>query len=178
MNRRNLLAGFCGLTSGGLLMGAGAFSSVEARRRLTVEVAQDSEALLKLEQLGAGHRSTNDGTRGAVMLTFGDNQQSAGLGTDSVYEFDRDNDAVVDGLIRITNQGTQSVKIRADHTTDSELTVALYDLSDSERTALRTRPAKLAVGESIDVGVRIRTHGAALGSFEETMTIVAEASTV
>lgn len=49
MNRRQLLTGLGGLTAtGGLALGSGAFTSVNANRNLTVDVADDSYALLSL----------------------------------------------------------------------------------------------------------------------------------
>ncbi|WP_336038249.1 hypothetical protein [Halobacterium yunchengense] len=185
MKRRTFLAGL-GATAAGssAVLGTGAFTSVSADRRLQVEVASDDDALLALTQLGSGFRSAEDGTPEKVEFSFPSMEEQVddhglGLGADSVYEFDRDADESsteepTEGLLRIENQGTQPVTVYSEHQTDSELEVELYDVEDDDETALRDDPALLDVGESVDVGFRIRTVGADVGEFEETLTIVAD----
>jgi hypothetical protein len=182
MKRRTYLSRLGILSAaGGLTVGSGAFSSVRAERTVTVETADDDEALLALDDIGPGRRSF-ESSSDTVELRFPSFYEESqkrnfdlGLGTDSVYEFDRDADATTDGLIGITNRGTQQVKVYSEHQTDSELDIELYDVTDAERTALRDDPPELTVGESVDVGFRIRTTDAEVGSFNETLTIVAEA---
>jgi len=187
MKRRTLITSLGGLAaSSALVVSSGAFTSVSADRRMQVETAGDNDALLRLEQLGDGERSDEDGTPETVSFAFpGDeefrNDPSLGLGTDSVYEFDRDANEpdgsnATEGLLRIENQGTQPVAVYSEHQTDSELEIELYDVTDSDRTALSADPATLGVGEHVDVGFRIRTFDADLGTFDETLTIVAEAT--
>ena len=189
MNRRTLIAGLGSLTASSVFtMGTGAFTSVSADRRLTVETAGDNNALLKLKQLGDGTgyggRSIENGTPEQVMFSFPgtgelDENLNFGLGVDSVYEFDRDSGESDDpdpteGLLRITNQGSQLVEVYSEDTTPSDIDVELYDVADQDDTALRDRPAELDVGEFVDVGFRIRTFGADKDTFEETLTIVAD----
>ncbi|TKX63365.1 hypothetical protein [Halorubrum sp. GN12_10-3_MGM] len=190
MNRRTIIAGLGSLTASSMLaVGTGAFTSVSAERRLTVETAGDNNALLRLKQLGDGSevfraRSLEGGSPEQVGFSFPgtgelDENPDLGLGPDSVYEFDRDSGesddpAPTEGLLRIENQGTQPVEIYSNHETDSELEIELYDVSDADRAALRDDPANLDVGDSVDVGFRIRTFGTDVGTFEETLTIVAE----
>lgn len=186
MQRRNLLFTLCGIAGAGGILGTGAFTSVSGRRSVRVSVADDNDAYLGLSQLGAGERSGEDGTPGRVQFSFpGDQELSSnpnlGLGPDSVYEFDRDAGAKgggssTEGLLRIANQGTQSVEVYSEHETDSDLEVELYDVTDADRTALRDDPVVLDVGEEIDVGFRIRTFDSSLGTFDETLTIVADAT--
>lgn len=185
MKRRTYLAGLGSLAAAsGLTVGSGAFSSVSTERSLTVETAGDAEGLLSLQQLGSGGRSEDDGTPEKVEFSFpGTDRRLAdsdiGLGTDSVYEFDNDADesggaGSVDGLLKITNQGTQPVEVYSEHPTSSEIEIELYDVTDPDRTALRDEPATLAVGEHVDVGFRIRTNDAGVGTFDETLRIVAQ----
>lgn len=186
MKRRNFILGLGSLTGvGSLVFGTGAFTSVAADRQLTAQVADDNDALLGLHQLGEGERSDEDGTPEQVEFSFpGDEERLAdpnlGLGTDSVYEFDRDaaessKSSPTEGLLRITNQGTQTVEVYSQFQSTSNLEVELYDVTDTEEVALRDDPAELDVGEHVDVGFRIRTFGTPVGTFDETLTIVAEA---
>lgn len=180
MNRRAFILGLGALAGGGsLAASSGAVSSVSADRRLTVETADDNVALLALEERGSGTRSVDDGS--VVAFSFPGLRErlsnpDLGLGSDSVYEFDRDASAGgTDGLLRIENRGTQSVEVYSEHQTSSDLAIELYDVTDPNDTALRDDPPELGVGEFVDVGVRIRTFGASIGTFDETLTIVAEA---
>lgn len=188
MKRRRLLGGIAGLTATtSVVTGTGAFSSVDAQRRLQVAVADDNDALLALRQRGGGKRSLEDGTPETVELYLpGVDERLAdadiGLGPDSVYEFDHDasesqKSTPTDGLLRITNQGTQTVDVYSRFETNSQLEVELYDVTDPSDTALRSDPAELGVGESLDVGVRVRTFDAVPNTYDETLTIVAETGT-
>lgn len=184
MKRRQVITAIGGLAaSASLTLGSGAFTSVSAGRQLTVETAGDNDALLRLEQLGAGKRSTEDGSPEQVEFSFPGLQErlddpSSGLGVDSTYEFDRDAEesgstSPVEGLLRIENQGSQPVEVYSRHETDSDLDVELYDVTDATKTALRDSPVVIDVGEHVDVGFRIRTFDADVGTFDETLTIVA-----
>jgi len=185
MKRRNFIAVLgAAATSGATILGTGAFTSVSATRQLEVETAGDNNALLRLKQLGDGSRSSENGTPENVEFSFpGKDERLAnpdlGLGADSVYEFDRDSGESDDpdpaeGLLRIENQGTQPVEVYSEHETDSELEIELYDVSDDDKTALRDDPPILGIGESVDVGFRIRTFSADVGTFDETLTIIAD----
>jgi hypothetical protein len=190
MKRRKFLTAFGGLTVGSsAVVSSGAFSTVDAARILTIETADDNDSLLKLEQLGDpasldGGRSGENGFPEVVSFSFPGvtrrlEDPETGLNVDSVYEFDQDSGEAddpnpVQGLLRITNQGTQAVSVYSRHSTDSELGIELYDVTDPSRTALRDDPAALGVGSSVDVGFRIRTFDAELGEFDETLAIVAD----
>jgi len=185
MKRRRFVLGTAGLITGASgVLGTGAFTSVSADRHLKVETAGDNAALLRLKQLGDGYRSDEGGSPERVKFSLPGMQErisdtDLGLGTDSVYEFDRDADESDDptpteGLLRIENRGTQRVSVYSDHETDSELEVELYDVADPDKTALRDDPAVLDEGGSVDTGFRVRTFDADVGTFDETLTIVAE----
>jgi hypothetical protein len=191
MKRRTFVGSLGALAAGGsAVLGTGAFTSVSASRSLTVEVADDNDALLALSELGEGSdgkggRSQKGGD--TVSFSFpGVGRRLAdpdlGLGTDSVYEFDRDSgeaDAADPerGLLRVENRGTQPVDVHSEFPDSSQIDVELFDVSDPDRTALRDDPAELGVGEFVDVGFRISTDGADIGTFDETLTVVAEQPT-
>lgn len=185
MKRRTLIASFGGLTAGSVFaVGSGAFTSVRTERSVTVETANDNDARLRFKQLGDGKRSVEDGTPERVEFSFPGLEErldnpGLGLGPNSVYEFDRDagesdDTDPVEGLMRIENQGTQPVEVYSKHATGSELEIELYDVTDSNETALRDDPVTLAVGEYVDVGFRIRTFDTESETFDETLTIIAE----
>lgn len=186
MKRRRFIVGLGGFAAGsGFTLGTGAFTSTSAERQLEVQTAGDNDALLALTERGDGTRSLETGGNPQkVEFSFPgweERTDDIGLGTNSVYEFDRDNresksSDPTEGLLRIKNQGTQTVKVYSEHETDSELDIELYDVSDDSKTALVNAPAVLGVGDSVDVGFRIRTFGVDIGTFKETLTIVAEAT--
>ena len=185
MKRRKFVFGFgTAVAAGTGVLGTSAFTSTSAARQLEVQTAGDNNALLRLKQLGSGQRSLEDGTPENVLFRFPALQEryqnpGLGLGTDSIYEFDRDanasnNPPPTEGLLRIENQGTQPVEVYSEDETDSELEIELYDVTDPDDTALRDEPPMLDVGDSIDVGFRIRTFGADVDTFNETLTIIAD----
>jgi hypothetical protein len=179
MNRRDVIIGL-GITGvAGSFVGTGAFTATTANRELSVEVTGDDSASLRLRELGDGGRSAKNGPE--VEFSFPVGGSDTGLGSDSVYEFDRDasetgQNSLTLGLLRIENHGTQPVKVYSTHSTDSSLEVELYDVTDPDRLALSDDPPVLNVGESVDVGFRIRTYGTAIGTYRETIEIVAQAA--
>jgi len=179
MNRREFITGLGVTGVAGSFVGTGAFTATTADRELSVEVTGDDSASLTLRELGNGGRSAENGPE--VEFNFPViGGSDTGIGSNSVYEFDRDaseagqNNPTL-GLLRIENHGTQSVKVYSTHSTDSSLQVELYDVTDPDRLALSDDPAVLNVGESVDVGFRIRTYGTAIGTYHETIEIVAQA---
>mgnify|MGYP000227021016 CR=1 FL=1 len=185
MKRRTLIAGIGSLTAGSVFaVGSGAFTSVQASRTVTVETAGDNDALLRLQQLGSGYRSSETGTPEQVKFSFPGFQErladpDLGLGVDSVYEFDRDADESdtsdsTTGLLRIGNRGTQPVVVYSKHESANDISIELFDVTDPDRAALRDDPIRLGTGDFVDVGFRIQTFDAEVGTFDETLTVVAE----
>ena len=112
MRRRQLLAGLGGLVGGGgLLLGTGAFTSVNADRDASVAVAEEDEAFLRIIESpntanGAFASTTSASDGEQVYLDFNNSipgQPSEGPGQSSEYEFD--------DVFRIENQGTQTVYV-------------------------------------------------------------------
>ena len=188
MKRRTLLAGVGSLAAASsTILGSGAFTTVSADRTVNVEVADDNQSLLALHERGEsryveGGRSNKGGD--TVSFSFPGvgrriDNPSLGLGVDSVYEFTQDsgeagNQNPEQGLARIQNQGTQPVEVHSVHKTDSPLEIELFDVTDSDWTALRDDPVELTVGAEVYIGVRLRTHGGSTGDFDETLTIIAD----
>lgn len=173
MERRRFLAGLGGVASVvSLAFGTGAFTSVSAKRAVTVDIADDFRAFLRMEPIAdeglngelTGRSSVNGGK---VVFEIpgdddGENPNALGVGLDSVYEFH--------DLLEIVNQGTQPVEVYSTYGGDALANLALV----RDSGILRDNPPTLDVGEHLDVGLYIDTHGSSVGEYDETLTIVAD----
>ena len=175
MRRRRLLASVGGLVAAGsTALGTGAFTSVEAERNVSITVAKDYRAFLRMEPIGdKGIDGENTGRSfvNGNEIEFeipgdegGENSDASGVGLDSVYEFH--------DLITVSNQGTRPVRLYSSYNGDHLGDLAL--ISDSD--ILRDDPPVLDVGDSLNVGLYIDTHGSSIGGLDETLSIVAEAT--
>jgi hypothetical protein len=107
MNRRQVLAAIGALGGGGAVVtGTGAFTSVEANRDVSVQVADDSSALLRMAAAGEGNDGyiTTDGGELGIDLTS-DNDAVGGEGVNA------DATTVIADLFEIQNQGTQEIEV-------------------------------------------------------------------
>ena len=181
MKRRTILGVLGALSSSSALaLGSGAFGFVRAERGLAVEVTHDDAAYLKLRSRGSGGRATRDKTPEQVKFNFPgvfEDSPGDGIGTNSIYEFDRDAGEGPDGtegLREIQNQGSNDVIVYSEHETTSDLNIELYDVTDPNKTALRDVQPELEPTERIVVGFRIESFDVGSDTYEETLTIVAE----
>lgn len=157
-------------------LGSGAFSSVEANRSVTVNVASDDQAYLALTPVSdgsanAGYSITN--SENELELRFnGENPDTngTGVGTDSKYYFDN--------VFAIRNQGTQPVDVYATYDTQNLNDLAIYESSEDTRTLLDSANGaiEVTVGEEIVCGMYIDTRNVSTNDYDEQLTIVAEAS--
>ena len=185
MKRRNLIAGLGGLAaSSGLLVGTGAFTSVNATRSVSVSTAEDDSAYLKLTERGSGARSLIDGDKLSFTIpgTFDDDYPSGvgtdpeGVGSDSVYRFSGDAAHNEDGLFGISNQGTQPVEIYSTQATTSGVpSVTIYDVGSGDLLTESSPSAPLGTGEQLLCGLEIDTHGVDTAEYDVTLTINAVA---
>jgi len=177
MNRRRLLAAFGAAAGASGILGTGAFTSVEADRSVSVEVADDADAFLMMEPSSGPNSEYATADGGTIALEFTDTDAGgSGVGTDSVYQFD--------DVFRITNQGTQPMYVWAtfadasgNFTPDgSDTDIYLYPNGDSDD---RLRDSDddvlyLGVGQSAGIGVHVDTTSVTKNQ-ELTMTINADA---
>lgn len=108
MNRRQILASIGALGGGSALVtGTGAFTSVEANRDLSVQVADDSSALLRMAAAGEGNDEyvTTDGGELGIDITSSNPTDAGGQGVNA------DATTVIADLFEIQNQGTQEVAV-------------------------------------------------------------------
>ena len=186
MNRRTVLAGLGSLTAGGLAVGSGAFTSVDAERSVSVATSPDTDAYLQLEEVGDGLRSVNDGSKIKFYIPglteTGENgyneQDPEGVGVDSVYRFGRDGKSDDPGLFEIRNQGTQPVRVwttqpRLEKDGETLPKVDIYDVENGEVLTADDRSRLVDVGgDPILGGLRIDTHGVDPGNrFEVAIRI-------
>ncbi|NHX34985.1 MULTISPECIES: hypothetical protein [Halolamina] len=172
MQRRRLLTGLGALVGGGsLAVSTGAFSSVSAERSVSVGLADDAYAFLRMSPIsddGLGGETGRSSTNGEVVEfeipgdDEGENADAQGVGVDSVYEFH--------DLLEISNHGTQTVEVYSTYGGGALNDLALV----GHNGVLRDEPPILNVGDSISVGLYIDTHGSSIGEFDETLTIIAD----
>ncbi|MFB6179014.1 MAG: hypothetical protein ABEI77_04740 [Halorientalis sp.] len=183
MKRRGYIAGFgTVVASGGFVLSSGAFTSVSADRTITVNVADDTDALLKIDSVGDGGRSTTKNGQLKLNIPGTDEDKYGGtdpdgIGTDSVYWFGADaGGSLGDGLFKITNQGTQDVNVYGtDGSEDDEPSVAMFD-ADSETVFTESNPYEsLGIGKTLYCGIRLDTHGADVAHYDVPMMINAVA---
>lgn len=113
MKRRNFIVGLGALSAGGAAaVGSGAFTSAVAKRDVSVEVADDSEAYLALESNDEYAIENSDGT---LELDFSQEVSGEGshVGERSAYVFGKGNawENPENGLFTVKNQGTKDVEI-------------------------------------------------------------------
>ena len=179
MKRRNFIAGLGALSAGGAAaLGTGAFSSVEAERDVSVELADDADAYLALESTSQYAEPNGDGV---LELDFGtqvdvdDEELGEHVGEDSTYFFgsgssDRN-------VFEVENQGTQEVEVSpgrqvlyfdgdGDIVNDPEPAELAFDLRITGDSAVTLGP-----GESVGYYLAIVTTEDAPDTAEGTFEI-------
>jgi hypothetical protein len=127
MNRRQLIAALGAATGASGIVGTGAFTSVRADRSVDVQVAGDDSAYLRLTEAsdrrsadpGDNSKAYVDTSGDQVSLDFSGSNDTADLGDG----FNVDAVTEIKDLLKMENQGTQSVYLSVD--------VAALDISDS-----------------------------------------------
>lgn len=191
MQRRKLLASFGSLAAAGAAgIGTGAFTSVSADRELTVEVADDANALLRLVPVPASENAdyveVEDGQFAADVSDGNDGLLGDGVNSRAV--------TTVADLFRVENQGTQPVyvwlledggrngsKRHAFYTgswPDDAMAISLANFNgdvgalkgDGRQrqpqydAGVRTAAVELGVGDHVDVGLVVDTPQGSAGS--------------
>lgn len=177
MRRRTLIAGLGAVTAGAsTLVGSGAFTSISADRSVSVTVAGDADAFLRLTPIDDATGRSGTATDGTVTFDIpgdgtAESDSATGVGVDSEYRFY--------DLVEIENQGTQAADVYStyDASAGSLNDLALLDGDLSGNEILDAGNAQtLGVGESVTAGLYIDTTGTPTDAngYEETLTIVAE----
>jgi hypothetical protein len=96
-------------SGGAILAGTGAFTSVEADRDISVQVADDTNAFLRIAAAGEGNDEyvTTEGGELGIDLTSDNRTDAGGQGVNA------DATTVIADLFEVQNQGTQEVEVEA-----------------------------------------------------------------
>ncbi|WP_233125222.1 hypothetical protein [Halorubrum sp. SD683] len=157
---------------GAVVTGTGAFTSVEANRDVSVQVADDTDALLRMAAAGEGNDeyvTTNGGELGIDLTS--DNPTAAGgkgVNTDAV--------TVIADLFEIQNQGTQEVEV--------EVTpLSFVDSNNSNSLIVLVVPqtnfptVTLGVGDTETYSLVVGTFpGGSSFEIDDEITVTAEAT--
>lgn len=183
MKRRKFVLGLGAATFGGATtIGSGAFTSTQAERSITVGVVQDSDAFLKLDAEGSVNRSS---AGDVVEMDFPGIQETDlnpqdpdGVNANAVTRFSSEPDEDdSDGLLRITNQGTQSVDIySAQDPEPGEPVIDLFDVTSGSLLTEESPYSNLSVGDELKVGVQIDTTDVSTGDYDLVLAIIGKAS--
>jgi len=160
--------------AGGSVLGTGAFSTAEATRDVSVQVANENNAFLSIKPSNTanGQFATQGSTDNQIGLDFsGSGNGGSGVGQNSVYNFD--------DVFRIANQGTQTIYVWSRLSGGSKFdddNLYFYpngsrstELNDSSNSVLTLSP-----GESAKIGVHVDTGELSTGSDSITATIRAD----
>jgi len=170
MKRRRLITGLAGVAgASSLVVGSGAFNFANVERSISIDVADDAYAFLRLNERGGGERSEIDsGTLEFNIPGEDDDDYPAGnptdpegLGTNSVYRFGGDAAHDEAGLFAVRNQGTQPVQVYStQQTTEDVPSVTMYNVNTGDLLTESSPSSQLGVGSGpLVCGLEIDTHG-------------------
>lgn len=183
MKRRTVLGLAASAIGGTLAAGSGAFTSAEADRSVTVEIADDLEAFLVIdpEAVDTAGRSSlvsldpdiDEPYQASFRIPGPEDDliggtDPDGIGKDSRYKFD--------SMAVIRNQGTQEINVYSEHTGDLD-NIAIFDIEDPE--TLLTSPENavtLDVGDEFQMGLHFEIGDQDTGEYNETVTIIGEST--
>lgn len=171
-------------SASGLVVGSGAFNFGNVERSVSIAVADDDSAFLKLTERGSGMRSVVDG--GILKVSIPGYQESdyptsnptdpAGVGTDSVYRFGKDAGGDEVGLFGVTNQGTRPVEVYSTQpSTTGVPSITIFDAESGDLLTEDSPSAALGVGEQLLCGIEVDTHGVDPRSEEYEVSVVINA---
>ncbi|OYR60516.1 DUF1102 domain-containing protein [Halorubrum ezzemoulense] len=173
MKRRTLLTSVGSLAAtSAVAVGTGAFTSVSADRAVSVEIADDSSALLMFDP--GLKSSTNDAFAsyedGQLVLDFDETDAGGqGVNHDAVSQFDQ--------VFKLVNRGTQAVNIWFEHDLPG-VTFYRFDPDSNSLDGPSNAKIGLAAGGHMKIGVEIDTTASGAGdvsSLSGTVTIHASA---
>ena len=169
MERRKFLIGLGSATVGGsALLGSGAFTRVEAQRRVKIEVAEDPDAYLGLDGCvdspNSSYTRLDDSGHLEVEMSPENPTEAGGQGINS------DSFTYFDDVFEIRNQGKQAVCIWIEAEPNPELEDPPEEYADEPRIAFYNSEQDdflvepdesylLGVGERKCVGIRTMTKG-------------------
>lgn len=187
MKRRRYITALGGITGiSSFVVGSGAFNFANVERTVSVAIADDYTAFLRLTQRGSGDRSDIDGNPDVIKFSIpGDDEDDyptgsptkpEGVGTDSVYRFGEDAGHDETGLFGVENQGNQPVKIYSTQPSTSGVpSVTIFDVESSNLLTEDSPSSTVDVGEQLVCGLEIDTHGVDVQNDEYDLSVVINA---
>ena len=182
MNRRTLL-GLMGSGVGSMaVIGSGAFNIASAEREVTVDVVRDSDAYLKLDAVGPVNRSSDGdlvrfdipGLREGEGDEFNE-QNPTGVNSDAITRLSGVDST--DGLLAITNQGTEPIDVYAVHDPGpKEPEIGLFNIETGDLLTESSPLENLTIGEEVRVGIEIDATDISVGEYSLVLTLVGETS--
>jgi hypothetical protein len=152
------------------------------QRDVSINVADDYRAFLKLEQRGTGRRSYQDGDPATIGIDIPkpDESVAEGVNSDAVYRFGSDASGTEKGLFSIANQGTRPVKIYSEQQTIAGVpSVTLYDVETGKELLKDSPSDPLGVGEDpLLCGIEIDTRGVDVRQSDYEVDLVISATAV
>lgn len=187
MKRRKLLLGVGSATVGStLITSSGAFSSITADRSMSVSVANDADALLRIAPCEGSPNGDYVTNADSGVMTLDLSPSNGNVGGEGVNP---DATTVFNDVFEISNQGTQPVGVWIDVSSikngNDEDAISFYRGSDQSDSFDGIDDAVcLDVGEHVCVGFVTRTHGLEPGtnlvepvSGDDEMVVHADAGT-
>ena len=176
MNRRTLMIGLGATAAGGAVIGSGAFTSVEAEREVSVNVAGDADAFLRLAPTGDPNGQYATGAAdGTLELDFsGDNEEIDGGGEG----FNPESVTVARNVFEVQNQGTQDIEVDFE---GPEGDPAVFPDEDAillllPENASLPFPLELNSGESQKMSVIAAVSDGIAPEVDSEYTVIAEAT--
>jgi len=164
-----LFAVFAVFTAALLVVGSGAFTTVQADRTVDVDVAGDDAALLELRP--------HSGANGAYASLSSD-ELEIGFGSVTADGVNQNATTTIGDVFNVTNQGTQTVSV---YITESGTYPGVVTFETAGGTRIDGGSANavpVAVGETIEITIEIDTTGtnfAAGDALIDSVTVHAEA---
>ena len=150
-----------------MLIGSGAFTSVQADRNVTVDVADDAQALLRLDPDDADYPNSAYATETDGVIEIDITEDGSGFDGEGISPFAT---TTIEEVFPIENQGTQEVQVSVESTdldgSDFEDEVDFFatpdpddDDPDFEQVSLLDDSIDIGVGEAVAAGLEIDATG-------------------
>ena len=168
MNRRTLLSGLVfTAASSTIAISTGAFNTVEADRTIAVDVADDAQALLRLDPNDADYPNSAYATETDGIVEIDITEDGSGFDGEGISPFAT---TTIEEVFPIENQGTQEVQVSVESAdldgSDFEDQVDFFATPDPndddpgfEQVSLLDDSIDIGVGEAVAAGLEVDATG-------------------
>ena len=160
MNRRKFIIGLGATTAaGGLAVGSGAFTSVEADRAMSVEINDDTEAYLTAQPLDENGDPVSEGPEPIAQETpYAVIDEETGRLVLTFESLNADAETLVTEVFQVANEGTQEIGVFFDKEGENADAVEFYDQNDNRLDVDEEDAVRVAVGDPLNIDVEFDTH--------------------